>query len=233
MRIPYMGGTKMLPQALMLFVISWFIFVHWGLELGVGAVIMILTGSWRSQTIGIYLVKVWIINFLRLVVLYLLLNHIGVELRKLTNGRLGMRETLIVVAIIVPFIAVEVAYYGFKAYTPQMLREFDYYLRLSGSERTALVATLSAYTYYIIEILSVNALYVGTSKFIGSKRAMCFPAILWGFSHVLNVLVGFTPLQALGLALYMGSIALAMYYVAYHTGSLKVPIIAWMLLMVA
>ncbi|NJE08636.1 hypothetical protein E3E31_08905 [Thermococcus sp. M39] len=62
---------------------------------------------------------------------------------------------------------------------------------------------------------------------IGSVRNENYKIML------LNLIIGMNALQALGLALYMGSVVLAMYYVAYHTGSLKVPIIAWMLLMVA
>ncbi|AHF80661.1 Hypothetical protein TES1_1281 [Thermococcus paralvinellae] len=229
-----MPTEKSLSRNLLLFTVTWFIFVHWGLELAVIGVFYSITGHIKSQTSFQYLTKVWAISGLRILMIFILTSAVGLRFSSLYQGSLGKRGLILGIVLLVPFIIIEVICVGVSSYKLQILREFNFHLKLAGENKPlALLGLTSEYIYYLIEILSVNTLYLGTSKFVGARRAIIFPMVFWGFAHILNLIIEMNALQALGLALYMSSVALVIYYVAYHTGSLRVPIIAWMLLMIA
>lgn len=229
-----MPTAKSLSRNLLLFTVTWFIFVHWGIELAVIGVVYSITGHIKSQTSFQYLAKVWAISCLRILMIFILTSAVGLRFSSLYQGSLRKRGLILGIVLLVPFITIEVICVGVSSYKLQILREFSFHLKLAGENKPlGLLGLTSEYIYYLIEILSVNTFYLGTSKFVGARRAIIFPMVFWGFAHILNLITGMNALQALGLALYIGSVALAMYYVAYHTGSLKVPIIAWMLPMVA
>jgi len=116
-------------------------------------------------------------------------------------------------------------------YSLQILREFRYHLGISPNEWLAVVSLISEYLYYFLEILAVNLLYAGVIKLGGKKSAVLLPTFLWGFAHVLNVIVvPYT--QALLLGIYMATFALLTYSVVWRTKSLKVPIFVWLFSMI-
>ena len=215
---------------LILFALLWFLFVIWGLEIGVAWVFKSITGSWISQSSTIYLSKVWAINLLRFLIMSAMLRWLGMDFRDLWKGRFGKTELKYSLAIVLSFLAVEVAYLG-DGYSLQILREFRYHLGISPNEWLAVVSLISEYLYYFLEILAVNLLYVGAMKLGGKKSVVLLPTFLWGFAHILNVIVvPYT--QALLLGIYMATFALLTYFVAQRTKSLKVPIFVWLFSMI-
>jgi hypothetical protein len=220
-------------RKLVLFALYWFIFVTWGLELGVAWIFKSVTGSWVSQSFSIYLSKVWAINCLRLLALSLPLRWLNISFRDLTTGGFGLRELKYSTAVVVLFFAIDVGYeilYS-GSYRPQIIQEFGYHLGISPNVGTALMSLTSEYIYYIFEILSVNLLYVG-SLMLGSKKlAVLLPVVLWGSAHVINfVLV--SPIEAILLGIYATILAFLIYVSAQRTNSLKVPILIWLVSMI-
>ena len=215
---------------LILFALLWFLFVIWGLEIGVAWVFKSITGSWISQSSTIYLSKVWAINLLRFLIMSAMLRWLGMNFRDLWKGRFGKKELTYSLAIVLSFLAVEVAYLG-DGYSLQILREFRHHLGISPNEWLAVVSLISEYLYYFLEILAVNLLYAGAVKLGGKKPAVLLPTFLWGLVHVLNVII-VPSTQAFLLGIYMATFALLTYFVARRTKSLKIPIFVWLLSMI-
>ena len=216
-------------RKLVLFALAWFVFVVWGLELGVAWLFKSMTGSWISQSSSVYLSKVWTINSLRFLVLLVLLRLLSIGFPDLTAGEFGRRELKYSTAIILFLLAIEVAY--LRGYSPQILGEFRYHLRISPNAGIAVLSLASEYVYYTLEILSVNLLYIGSLRLGSERLAILFPVLLWGFAHTLNVIVAHS-IEALLLGIYAAIFALLMYFPAQRTGSLKVPIFVWLVSMV-
>jgi len=215
---------------LILFALLWFLFVIWGLEIGVAWVFNSITGSWTSQNSTTYISKVWAINLLRFLIMSAMLRWLGMNFRDLWKGGLGKKELTYSLAIVLSFLAVEVVYLG-EDYSLQILREFRYHRGISPNEWLAVVSLISEYLYYFLEILAVNLLYAGAIKLGGKKSVVLLPTFLWGFAHVLNVIVvPYT--QALLLGIYMATFALLTYSVVWRTKSLKVPIFVWLFSMI-
>ena len=215
---------------LILFALLWFLFVIWGLEIGVAWVFNSITGSWTSQNSTTYISKVWVINLLRFLIMSAMLRWLGMNFRDLWKGGLGKKELTYSLAIVLSFLAVEVVYLG-EDYSLQILREFRYHRGISPNEWLAVVSLISEYLYYFLEILAVNLLYAGAIKLGGKKSVVLLPTFLWGFAHVLNVIVvPYT--QALLLGIYMATFALLTYSVVWRTKSLKVPIFVWLFSMI-
>ena len=141
-------------RKLVLFALTWFIFVIWGLELGVVWLFKSITGSWIDQSSSMYLSKVWTINCLRLLALFALLKWLNLRFSDLTAGKFRWRELKYSTAIVAFLLAVEVAY--FRSYSPQILQEFHYFLKISPNMWMTLISLMSEYVYYTLEILSVN-----------------------------------------------------------------------------
>ncbi|NJE01550.1 hypothetical protein [Thermococcus sp. JdF3] len=216
-------------RKLVLFALAWFVFVIWGLEIGVAWVFKSITGSWISQSSSIYVSKVWTINCLRILALCVLLRWLNLSFLDLTTGKFGWRELKYSTVIIVAILAIEVVY--LKDYYPQILREFHYHLGISQSTWLALASLASEYVYYLLEILSVNLLYAGSLKLGNERFAVLLPTVLWGSAHALNIVVT-SSIEALLLGVYMTIFALLMYISAKKTKSLKVPIFIWLTSMV-
>ena len=216
-------GTK----HLILFALLWFLFVIWGLELGIVWAFMKATGSWPPASPSSRLALLWTITSLRLAAVFLLLRWLGIRFGELFTGRFGTKELLISVLIVLAFLALEVAYS--RTYTPQSLGEFRHFLRLSGGNYTiALLLFASQYAYYFAEISAVNLLYLGGLRLSGGKAAVALPTFLWGFAHSINVLI-LHSVQGLLLGLYAGLFALITYYSALRRDSLKLPVFTWFL----
>lgn len=216
-------------RKLLLFALVWFLFVNWGVELMVGTAIMITTCSWFSKTAEVYLARVWVINFFKITAILLTLRWLGLSLNDLASGKFGRRELAYSIAVVLLFFAVEVVYLG-ENYSPQILREYNHYLRISPNESLALLSLVSEYVYYFLEILGVNLLFAGGLKLGGERPALLLPAFVWGLAHVINVL--FNPLITAFLnGVYMMTFALLTYSLVLKTRSLKVPIFVWLLTM--
>ncbi|CAB49327.1 hypothetical protein [Pyrococcus abyssi] len=216
-------------RKLVLFALVWFVFVVWGLELGVAWLFKSMTGSWISKSSSVYLSKVWVINCLRFLGLLVLLRWLSVGFSDLTAGEFGRRELKHSTVIVLFLLAIEVAY--LRGYSLQILGEFRYHLRISSNVGVAILSLASEYVYYILEILSVNLLYVGSLRLSNEGLAILFPVLLWGFAHTLNVIVAHS-IEALLLGIYAAVFAFLMYFSAQRTGSLKVPIFVWLVSMV-
>ncbi|WP_148881915.1 hypothetical protein [Thermococcus aciditolerans] len=216
-------------RKLITFALVWFIFVVWGIELGVAWVFKSITGSWISQSSSVYLSKVWTINCLRLLAVIALLRWLGLSFGDLTRGSFGTRELRLSLLVVFAVLLVEVAYY-LKSYSPQILREFHYHLGISQSTWLALASLASEYVYYTLEILAVNLLYRGALKLGNERFAVLLPTVLWGSAHALNVIV-MPPIEALLLAVYMTVFAFLIYNATQKTRSLKVPIFIWLVSM--
>ncbi len=159
---------------------------------------------------------------------FVLLKWLNLRFSDLTAGEFGWRELKYSTAIVVFLLAVEVAY--FRSYSPQILQEFHYFLKISPNMWMALISMMSEYVYYTLEILSVNLLYIGSLKLGNEKFAILLPTLLWGFAHVLNVVVVHS-IAVLLLGVYATIFALLMYFSAQRTGSFKVPIFTWLVSM--
>lgn len=212
------------------FALAWFLFVIWGLEIGVAWVFKSITGSWISQSSTMYLSKVWAINLSRFLIMFAMLRWLDMDFSDLGKGRFEKKELTYSLAIVLSFLAVEVAYLG-DGYSLQILREFRYHLGISPNEWLAAASLISEYIYYTLEILAVNLLYAGAMKLGDERLAILLPTLLWGLAHILNVIV-VPPTQALLLGIYMATFALLTYFVARRTKSLKVPIFVWLLSMI-
>ncbi|QDA31809.1 hypothetical protein FH039_09665 [Thermococcus indicus] len=215
-------------KKLLTFALMWFVFVVWGLELGVVWVFKSITGSWISQSSLVYLSKVWTINCLRLLAVIALLRWLGLSFRDLTEGSFGTRELRLSLLVVFAVLLVEVIY--LESYSPQILREFHYHLRISQSTWLALASLASEYVYYTLEILAVNLLYVGALRLGNQRLAVLLPTVLWGSAHALNIVV-MPAIEALLLAVYMTVFAFLIYTTTQKTGSLKVPIFIWLVSM--
>ncbi|NJE60289.1 hypothetical protein [Thermococcus sp. 21S7] len=213
-------------RKLALFALLWFLFINWGLEIAVSMVFKEVTGSWISKTAYMYLAKVWTINILKLSAGILTLKWLNLNFGDLTNGKFGRRELAYSTAVVLLFLAVEVAYFK-GSYTLQIVRGLHHHLRISPNELFAGLSLASEYIYYVIEILMVNLLYVGALKLGSEKLAVLLPTFLWGFAHALNVIV-MPPVQAFLLGVYMMLFAMLTYGLALKTRSLKVPIFIWL-----
>ncbi|NJE53884.1 hypothetical protein [Thermococcus sp. 21S9] len=213
-------------KQLTLFALVWFLCINWGLEIVIGMAFKCATGSWISKTAYVYLAKVWIINLLKLLAGILTLKWLGLNFRDLIRGKFGRKELSYSTAVVLLFLAVEIAYFGGN-YFPQIIREFRYHLSISPNEWLAVLSFASEYVYYVIEILMVNLLYVGALKLGGKRPAVLLPTFLWGFAHVLNIII-VPPVQAFLLGVYMMLFALLTYGLALKTRSLKVPIFIWL-----
>ena len=164
---------------LILFALAWFLFVTWGLELGIAWAFMKATGSWPPASPFSRLALLWTITSLRLTAVFLLLRWLGLRFGELFTGNFGIKELLISVLIVLAFLALEVTYS--RTYTPQSLGEFRHFLKLSGGDYTiALLLFASQYAYYFAEITAVNLLYLGGLRLSGEKAAVALPTVLWG-----------------------------------------------------
>jgi len=214
-------------RRLLLFALGWFFFVTWGIELGIAWVFMKTTGVWPLDSPSDHLALLWTIISLRIIAVFLLLRWLGLRFDELFTGKFSMKELMISVLIVLPFLGLEVAYSG--TYTLQSLGEFRHFLKLSGGAfPLALLLFASQYTYYFAEITAVNLLYLGGLRLSGEKAAITLPTILWGFAHSINALF-IHSVQGILLGLYAGLFALVTYYFALRRGSLKLPVFTWFL----
>jgi len=216
-------------RKLILSALAWFLFVTWGMELGLVWIFKSLTGSWIPQSASVYMAEVWTINFLRFLGLLLLLRWLDLRFSDLTAGKFGWRELKYSMAVVFIMLTVEVAYS--RGYSPQILGEFRYHLRISPNTWVALLSLGSEYVYYTLEILAVNLLYVGSLKLGNERLALIMPALLWGFAHILNAVK--SPLiESFLLGIYVMIFALLMFWAVGKTRSLKVSMFTWLVSMI-
>ncbi|AEC52015.1 hypothetical protein PNA2_1099 [Pyrococcus sp. NA2] len=213
----------------LIFVIVWFLFVTWGMELSIGWIFDSLTGSWIPQSASVYMAEIWTINCLRFLGLLLLLRWLNLKFSELTSGKFGWRELKYSMVVVFTMLAVEIAY--LRSYSPQILGEFRYHLRISPNVGIALLSLGSEYVYYTLEILAVNLLYLGSFNLGNERLALIMPALLWGFAHSLNFVVVHS-IEALLLGIYAMIFALLMFWAVRRTESLKVSVFTWLVSMV-
>ncbi len=196
----------------------------WGIDLGVlGAVYLFSDGDVLNSA-WLYFIVLWTIITLRLLFIFGLAGSLGLRLGDLTSGKLTLRGILLGIGIITLFKAIEIFYSG--SLSLQCVGEFGAFQKMGGSLAPLLFA--SQYVYYFLEILAVNLLYTGTAGFVGEKKAILAPVLLWGILHTLNAFkIGLLPAFLLGV--YMALFALLTYLVSCREDSLRLPILIWFL----
>ncbi len=210
------------PSLLEFLILS--VLLLWGIDLGVLGAVYLFSAGDVFNSAWLYLIVLWTIITLRLFFIFGLAGSFGLRLGDLTSGKLTLRGILLGIGIITLFKAIEIFYSG--SLSLQCVGEFGAFQKMGGNLAFLLFA--SQYVYYFLEILAVNLLYIGTAGFIGEKKAILAPVLLWGALHVLNIF-RMSLLSAILLGVYMTLFALLTYMLAYREGSFKVPVVVWLL----
>lgn len=202
--------------------IGYAVVISWGLELSINRVFGDVFGS----GIKYYVASLWGITVLRLLLMGVFLKWLNLNWADLWGGELSFRELgLAFLCASFLLLPIDVPALLMKAYHPQILGEYRYFLKLaSGDKAMAMFAFFSQYVYYLVEALSVNMLYLGSAKFVGEKGAIVIPMVFWGAMHILQALNRPLPV-ATAVAILASVEAGVMYGYAYKTGNMIGPLI--------
>ncbi len=204
----------------------WFVFVVWGLELGVVGAFRLVGLPFPADSFLPAFALLVVIVSLRSFAIVLLLRWLKIGFSELFGGGFGLIELALSILVALTFTGLEVAYS--HTYSLQALQEFGHFLKISGNYPEALLLFGLQYAYYFVEVTAVNLLYVGGRKLGNERTAFLLPALLWGFAHSINALfIG--PIPGLLLGVYAGLFALITYYLAWRRGSLKLAVFTWFL----
>ena len=202
------------------------VIISWGLELSVDKIFMALFGPGITYEV----ISLWGTTILRFFLMLTFLRWLNLDWADLWRGELSFRDLgLAILCAVLLLLPIDVPALIMKAYHPQILGEYEYFLKLAGDRTLALLALFSQYVYYFIEALSVNMLYLGSVKFVGRRNAIAIPVVFWGAMHVLQALN--RPLYvAIAVAVLTSIEAGITYYYAYKTGNMKGPIVIFLII---
>ena len=200
--------------------------ILWGVDLGVLLTFFLIFGSEALKTFTIVLGILSSIILIRLFFLKASLSYFNIDFADLWKG--GLPPKILFFGLVGIFFLTlgEILVEG--GYNPQLLEEFKSFVKISGNTVGALIIIGLQYIYYLLEILTVNFIYLSAKSLYNQKIAVGYVAIVWGFLHILNFFkVGF--INAMLLATYVVLLSLVLYISAWKGKSMKIPIILWLI----
>lgn len=216
-------------RSAIIFGVLYAVIISWGLELSLDRIFMISFGSGIAHKVT----TLWGINVLRILFMFFFLKWLNLTWSDLWRGKLSFRQLGLAVLCILPLLLlIDIPALIMKSYQPQIVGEYQYFLELaSGGRGLALLALFSQYIYYVIEVLSVNMLYLGSAKFIGKRNAIVIPVIFWGAMHILQALSRPLPI-AIAVAILTSIEAGIAYCYVYKIDNMKGPILMFLIIVI-
>jgi len=198
--------------------------ILWGVDLGVFLIFSFIFGSEALKIFTLILAILCSIIIIRAILLKVSMSYFDMGFGDLWRGKISIRILFFGLLGILILTFGEVLVEG--GYTPQILGEFKFFEGIAGNTIGAVILLGVQYLYYLLEILTVNFIYLSAENLYGSKTSIAYVAVVWGFLHVLNFFrAGIVGAMLLGV--YMILLSLVLYIAAWKGKSMKIPIILW------